>query len=326
MTLWSCSKQEDTQEAHTSLLRYPSYFGKPNLNSEKNPISESGIALGKKLFFDPILSGNNAISCATCHVPKLAFSDGIAQSTLGQNRELIIRNSPPIMNLAWHDNYFWDGGATDLESQALGPLTSLKEMGQDIRILADELNSQPEYPELFQNVFNDKITINYIIRALAQYQRSLISSNSKYDSYIRGTQNLTTEELHGLDVFTQNCSSCHKLGHFSDFEFHNNGLDSAFDFVSNEDERWGRYRITVDTKDIGKYKTPSLRNIEITYPYMHDGRFETLEEVLEHYSKNIRDYATLDATIPHSGFHFSEKEKTNVIQFLKTLTDPSFIK
>ena len=324
-SVWACTSKEDSQEVQSNLLTYPSYFGEPNLNLDKNPISKEGIALGEKLFFDPILSGNNNISCASCHLPKLAFSDGIAQSTLGDNGELLIRNSPALFNLAWHDNYFWDGGSNDLESQTLGPIMSESEMGQDLTSLLPELKTHSEYPDLFKKVFNDQITLNYVMFALAQYERSLISFESKYDAYVQGKVAYSEAELNGFQVFTQNCASCHSLGHFSDFDFHNNGLDTEFNFTSTEDQRWGRYRITMDVKDVGKYKTPSLRNIELTAPYMHDGRFLSLEDVIEHYSNGIKNSNTLDSLLPRKGFQFSAQEKGDLIQFLNTLTDENFI-
>ncbi|WP_234462598.1 cytochrome-c peroxidase [Adhaeribacter terrigena] len=307
----------------------PENLGKTVPFPDRNPFTREGILLGRKLFYDPTLSANNKISCATCHAPQKAFTDGLALGTLGVSGKALHRNAPTLQNLAWHKGWFWDGGAKDLESLNFGPLKHEDEMGQDLNELVTELKNNPEYAPLFKAAFpQDSISTITLTRALAQFQRTLISANSRYDKYVRKEGGkLDEQELEGLTIFQQKCSSCHATDFFTDFAYHNNGLDNTFpdDF---EAVAWGRGRISEKPADIGKYKTPTLRNIALTAPYMHDGRFKTLAEVLEHYNSGVKKSATLDAELqknPMPGIALTESEKTKLIAFLNTLTDPEFV-
>lgn len=314
----SCDSQDDTTPSFS--LSVPSSLGKFPIRTE-NPITQEGINLGRTLFFDPILSHNSRVSCSSCHFPKLAFSDGLTLSNTGISKKELIRHTPVLFNLAWHNGYFWDGGAHNLASQAFGPLTHTDEMGSNLNDVMQKLNESALYPILFQQAFPDeKITSKTLSFALEQYQLSLISGTSKYDDYLAGKNVLNTQELKGLKLFTKHCESCHQGNHFSDFSYHNNGLDSAFNY-EGEDPRLGRYRITLNLDDLGKYKTPSLRNIELTAPYMHDGRFNNLEKVLTHYQHNIQ----LSNTVELKNLSFNDDEKAAIITFLYTLTDEKFI-
>ncbi|MTI32665.1 cytochrome-c peroxidase [Xanthovirga aplysinae] len=296
---------------------------------ERNPITTPGVLLGRKLFFDPLLSANGEVSCASCHRQDLAFSDGQSLGRNGVSGNQLLRNAPVLVNLAWQPAFFWDGGARDLESQVFSPLTHADEMGKDLKILIAELNSDGEYTKLFKKAFQiDSISSAYVARALAQFERTIISFNSSYDQFLKGDTTLSDLALKGLKLYRTKCNSCHTEGFFTDHSYHNNGLDSVFN-DQYLGEKLGRFRISRDSSDLGKYKTPSLRNIAFSGPYMHDGRFATLEEVLEHYTTGVMKSKTLDSLLVQKdgrvGIALSEKEKKAIIAFLESLTDQSFL-
>lgn len=321
-----CSSDDDQPEnllPATYLLEAPTYFGAPIEHSE-NKLTPKGIELGRKLFYDPILSKNNDISCASCHQQHNAFADQQSPST-GDSKVGLERNSPTLFNLAWKTNFFWDGGAFNLESQILGPLTHADEMAANLNDIIEKLGHHDTYPSLFQAAFQDTIKTKYILYALAQFQKTLISKNTSYDLFFEKKYTYTHEELIGKTLFEKNCTSCHSYPHFSDFSYHNNGLDSIFNFTDPEDVNWGRYRITYLNQDKGKYHTPSLRNIAVSAPYMHDGRFKTLSEVINHYSEGIKNSHYTATQLPVNGFQFSLDEKLALEAFLRSLTDEIFL-
>lgn len=327
--LLSCSTDDEeqySQVAPQDWLGVPSYF--PTFpTTSTNPMTQAGVALGEKLFFDKRLSGNNQISCATCHQPQLSFTEGSALSTKGISGKPLLRHVPPIINLAWSTNgLFWDGGSTNLESQAFAPLAHEDEMYQDLEELVAELNESENYQQLFQDAFQDRIKINLVMKALAQYQRSIIYSKSLYDFYLQGEEEFNASEKRGLALFKNKCSQCHQDPLFTDNAYHNNGLDDTFTDASHDEMFFGRYRVTRRPEDLGKYKTPTLRNIEVTAPYMHDGRFSTLREVLDFYDSQVKDSETLDSFLKQNnrlGISLSEQDKNDLIAFLNTLTDTS---
>lgn len=296
---------------------------------EKNLMTKEGVELGRKLFYDPILSKTGAVSCATCHQQDKAFTDGRALTTAGVTGKSLLRHVPSLVNLAWMNGLFWDGGVKNLESVSFGPLTHPDEMGQDLKELTRKLQQHNLYPQLFKKAFgSDSVTSAAVGRALAQFQRTLISANSRYDKYVRTEPGgeLTEQELQGLVLFKQHCSSCHATDFFTDNSYHNNGLDN---FFPNDDEElaYGRGRISQSPADIGKYKTPTLRNIALTAPYMHDGRFATLEQVLEHYRTGVVASPGLAPELQQQlGLPISVVEKEMIIAFLHTLTDDVFVK
>ena len=321
-----CSSEDDQPEdllPTVYQLSAPSYFGTPIEHSE-NQLTLKGIELGRKLFYDPILSKNNNISCASCHQQNKAFADQKSPSTGDSGFELE-RNSPTLFNLAWKTDFFWDGGAFNLESQILGPLTHADEMASNLNELLDKLKNHNTYPALFQDAFEDTIKTKYVLYALAQFQKTLISKNTSYDLFLENKYNYTPQELVGKTLFEKNCTSCHTYPHFSDFDYHNNGLDSSFNFTDPEDMNWGRYRITFLDSDKGRYHTPSLRNIAVSAPYMHDGRFKTIAEVIEHYSKGVKNSVYTDTKLPENGFQFTSDEKAALEAFLISLTDEPFL-
>ena len=295
-----------------------------------NPLTVEGVTLGKKLFFDNILSANGTKSCASCHSPQKAFSDNTPTST-GIDGIAGTRNSMPLFNLAWNysDRFNWDGKALSLESQAEEPVENPIELHSDWNNVIVRLQAHPEYPSLFEEAFNSTtITKELTTKAIAQFERTLISANSKFDNYSLGLATLTQQELNGLDIFLRedkgDCFHCHGNPNnplWTDNDFHNNGLDSEFSDL-------GLGAVTGDPNDNGKFRSPSLRNLAFTAPYMHDGRFETLDEVIEFYSTGLQNSPTIDPlmkNIDQGGVQLSDNEKADLKAFLLTLSDPSFI-
>lgn len=320
----ACDKGEDEVPAATPYtLVIPQGLPPMNIPSN-NPLTVEGVALGKRLFYDPILSANNTQSCASCHIQETGFSETTQYST-GIDGIEGNRNAMPLINLGWQTKFFWDGGANGLESQVIGPITNPIEMHETMANVVAKLNAHAEYPDLFKAAFGSaEASSQNIMRAVAQFERTLISGNSKYDQYMRGETFLSSQELNGLSLFTDmekgDCSHCHSLGStFSDFEFRNTGLDSL-----PVDE--GRYLITLNSNDRGKFKTPSLRNVELTAPFMHDGRFQTLLECVQHYNTGFRYSANLD---PNLSFavkgRMTQQEMEDLVAFMKTLTDEEFV-
>lgn len=312
-------------------LAAPAHFPSP-VYIESNPLTEEGVLLGKMLFFDPKISANGTVSCASCHEPKLAFSDGVAIPQNGVSGKALERHSPVLFNLAWIGNgLFWDGGSKNLESQAFGPLTHADEMGMDMTELEDRLREGQTYTELFESAFEDGVTAPNTAKALAQFERTLISATSKYDQSLNPSAGvrLTESELKGLTLVKKHCAACHEGELFTDNKFHNNGIDDDFSDESHEMVYLGRYRISHAEADRGAFKTPSLRNSMISAPYMHDGRFETIDQVLDHYSGGVIDAVTtsplLYQTNGKAGIPLSDLEKSAIKDFLHALTDWDFV-
>lgn len=331
----SCKKEglaetKDLTDLHPVKLLFPANF--PALQEHPdNPLTAEGIELGRKLFYDVRLSGNNKISCASCHRQNLAFSDGLALSNQGFSGKQLSRHAPVLFNLAWADQgLFWDGGAKNLESQALGPLTSEEEMHQDLYELEAELKAIPDYVKQFKAVFKSEIRSAEVLKALAQFQRTLISANSAYDQYTTQGKStaLNAEELLGMKLVADKCGNCHSGALFTDQRFHNNGIDAQFS-DENEGIYQGHFRVSFNPADLGKFRTPTLRNVRLTAPYMHDGRFKTLEEVLDHYQSGIKISLTTDVSLfQHQGkpgIPMSNEEKKAIIAFLDALSDHEFI-
>jgi cytochrome c peroxidase len=320
----ACDKGEDETPAATPYtLVIPQGLPPMNIPST-NPLTVEGVALGKRLFYDPILSANNTQSCASCHLQEYGFTDPNQFST-GIDGIQGERNAMPLINLGWQTKFFWDGGANGLESQVIGPITNPIEMHETMENVVAKLNAHVEYPGLFKAAFgNEEVSSQNIMRAIAQFERTLISGNSKYDQYMRGETFLSSQELNGLSLFTDmekgDCVHCHSTGStFSDFEFRNTGLDSI-----PVDE--GRYLITLNQGDRGKFKTPSLRNVELTGPYMHDGRFQSLLECVQHYNTGFRYSANLDPNLTFAvKGRMTQQEMEDLVAFMKTLTDEEFV-
>lgn len=321
----SCREQGDVIPKEDDVLVAPirpSHFPEPVYKFGKNTYSKSGFELGRKLFFDPMLSSTGTVSCGSCHHQKDAFADGGKAFSNGVNGGITLRNSPVVFNMAWNSSFMWDGGVNHIEVMPLAPLTQANEMGETIIGIVRKLNAHPTYPAMFKQVFaRDTIDDQQMFWALAQYMGNLVSANAPYDRYVLGTGNMAGDELEGLVLFREHCASCHKEPLFTDYSFQNNGIDSVF-----ADE--GRYRITTKPDDMGKFKVPTLRNIALTAPYMHDGRFNTLQEVLANYAKGVKVSSTLSPLLNKNGkpgLSLSDKEQAEIIAFLHILTDETLI-
>ena len=333
LLLQSCCKtdcDEPTDEFNPSpySLVIPSTLPPMDIPAD-NPLTVEGVELGRMLFYEPLLSGDGTQACASCHMQSTGFTDTARFST-GIDGLQGGRNAMVAFNLAWSPTLFWDGRATSLEDQALGPVVNPIEMHETWANAAAKLNAHSEYPELFKKAFDiDEIDSSYVVKAIAQFERTLISGNSKWDQWIRGEAILTEQELRGWDLFNidgpvvgADCFHCHTAPHFTDFTFHNNGLDGDGAFTD-----LGLYEVTESDVDKAKFKTPTLRNIEVTGPYMHDGRFETLEEVVEHYNSGGHASSTVDPLMKNigEGLLLSPEDKQALIAFLRTLTDQDFL-
>lgn len=312
---------------------FPEHFPAPELGEDFELTTES-VLLGKTLFHDNALSVTNTVSCAFCHLPHEAFSDPSLQPWGVRPERSTRRHSMPLFNLAWKKGPFrWDGDEQSLRDQILRPITDPIELGEDLATLPKKLAAVGRYPELFGEAFGDsEITSERMAVAMEHYLFSLISADSKYDQAKKGEVALSEEEERGQFLFFQpiegeegvkgaGCATCHPAPLFTDHQFHNNGLR-----IRRRDR--GREEVTGEEADRGKFATPSLRNIEITSSYMHDGRFATLEEVVRHYSSGITKSGSLDpslAKLPGKGLQLSKEDEAALVAFLKTLTDPIYL-
>ena len=302
----------------------PGNFPEPVYDIKNNPITKNGFELGRQLFYETALSRDNSISCGNCHVQSSAFTQHGHDLSHGIDDQLGTRNSSPIMNLAWSKSFMWDGGVFHLELFPLSPITNPVEMDEKMENVLAKLSAKKEYQGKFIAAYGDTaITGKRVFNALTQFMLMCISSDSKYDSVMRNSgSKFTAVEQNGYQIFQKDCSVCHRAPLFTDGSFRNNGLDHTY----NPDS--GRQGITLDINDRFKFKVPSLRNNAYTVPYMHDGRFTTLDQVLDHYSKGIKESCTLDPTLRKNGVYgiaLSAEEKTALKAFLRTLNDKHFI-
>jgi cytochrome c peroxidase len=307
-------------------LALPARFPQPSLPRD-NPLTEEGIALGEKLFLDTALSRGKTQSCASCHRPEVAFSDAGRAFSLGAAGAPGKMNTMALFNLAWHDGFFWDGRAKTLREQVLHPIQDPLEMNERLEKVQAKLDT-PAYRASFARAFGSPgVTVERMALALEQYLLSLLSFDSKFDRAMAQTETYSPEEQRGFQLFLMehdpnrgfkgaDCFHCHGGYLFSNHRYFNNGLDA--------DPVPGRSAVTGEAGDRGKFKAPSLRNIALTAPYMHDGRFKTLEEVIEHYDHGVHRSPTLDPNLakhPPEGLGLTGAEKAALVAFLKTLTD-----
>jgi cytochrome c peroxidase len=299
-------------------FKTPTHFPEPHYKFENNKQTYDRFDLGRDLFYDPILSLDSSISCASCHTQTHGFADHNVNLSLGVNGTPGKRNSPALSNLAWYPSFMWDGGVNHIEIFSFAPITNPLEMHEDVGNVVNKLNSIPEYKAKFKKAYgNENVTDQHLLKALAQFMAMMISADSKYDKFILGTASFNSSESAGYELFQQYCASCHQEPLTTDFSFRNNGIDATFTDL-------GRALITLDSNDEGKFRVPSLRNITLTYPYMHDGRFFTLSQVLDHYSNGVNSSSTLDPSLG-SGFNFTQQQKNDIINFLYTLTDQNYL-
>ena len=339
LLLFSCHPKKQEQDWTTIPFRpqpyevpKPSQFVKMHI-PEDNPCTKEGIALGRRLFYDPLLSKDQSISCASCHQQALSFTDGNARSEGIANR-IGKRSVPSLINVGfYYTSLFWDGRVQSLEDQVLRSVEDSLELHNSWDLVENTLRKHPEYPRYFRQAFGintkEEIDRHLVAKAIAQFERTLVSHNSKYDQVQRGEAEFTKKEKRGWSIFfdasaelpDSECGHCHIDPLFTDLDFSNNGLEEVQNLDDFQDK--GRGAVSGRYYDNGKFRTPTLRNIELTAPYMHDGRFNSLEEVIDHYIK---------------GGHYSENASPNVrelaleashiddlIAFLKTLTDPTVL-
>jgi len=313
----------DNSNSNTSVYFYkPLNFPDPVYDLSKNAVTKEGFELGKALFNDPQLSRDNTISCAECHNQSYAFTHHGHPLSHGIEGKVGLRNAPPIQNTAWQKEFFWDGRVGDLDLFPIAPIENPVEMDEKLGNVLEKLKKSTRYPNLFKSAFGtDEINTQRFLKALSQFMNSLISDNSKYDKVMRHQGEVfTIDEKAGYDLFNAKCASCHEGALFTDQTYRNNGLP-----INEQLNDKGRFRITEKSSDLYKFKVPSLRNVELTAPYMHDGRFFTLDDVLNHYSRGVVQSETLDPILS-KGIVLNDEEKRKIILFLKTLTDKEFIR
>jgi cytochrome c peroxidase len=299
-----------------------------------NPVTVEGVKLGRYLFYDPVLSSDSTMSCASCHKQQAAFSDSPKQFSTGRNGAVMKRNTMPLFNLAWYPAFFWDGRATSIEEQVFHPVRAQGEMNLQWSVAAARLEQSKFYRPLFTEAFGrEKVDSVQISNAIAQFLRALISYQSKYDQVLNSRAYFTKDEFDGFvlvnDQTKGDCIHCHitdgdVLG--TTLVFSNNGLDSVYNPLDYPDK--GRGGVTGNVSDNGKFIVPSLRNLAFTAPYMHDGRFKTLEDVMEFYTSGVKPGANVDSKMGYAhqgGVTLTNEEKKKVIAFLLTLSDSSFI-
>lgn len=333
LSVLSCNQPDDSEPYVPTPYELQIPPGLPPMETfipADNPMTVEGVALGRKLFYDPILSGDNSQACADCHKQEFGFAEP-QQFSVGIDGSIGNRNAMALINLGWNQNgFFWDGREATLEDQALKPIVNPIEMNTTWPEVEAKLNASEEYKVLFKQAYNvDYIDSLTVAKAIAQFERTLISANSKFDKYYNQQAiSLSDQELRGLTLFLSNdgadCFHCHSLGGLiTTNQFENNGLD--VDFSADE----GYYAVTGEEADKGRFRIPTLRNIELTAPYMHDGRFFTLEQVVDHYSEGLQWSPNVNEGnlqfVHEGGVQLTQDEKQDLIAFLRTFTDTEFI-
>ncbi|MCW3126768.1 MAG: Cytochrome-c peroxidase [Bacteroidetes bacterium] len=301
-------------------FQLPKGFPVPNYTFKNNKPTPAGFTLGRMLFYDPILSKDSTTSCASCHQRIAAFAHIDHPLSHGINGLIGKRNVPALQNLAWGQSFMWDGGVNNLEVQPLSPMTNPIEMNSDLGEVLKKLKHSDYYRTAFKEAYGDTlISSERMLKAITQFTGMMVSSNSRYDKFMRHEDTLSQFEFNGLIVFREKCAKCHREPLFTDESFKSSGLMP--DTLLNDP---GRELITGRYKDENTYKVPSLRNVAMTYPYMHDGRFRSLEQVLDHYAAG--KFYTLNIS-PEllEARNLSDVEKKEIIAFLKTLTDKEFL-
>lgn len=308
--LTACQKDEPKEPEGTGneviSLQLPAGFPYPDIPADNLP-TQNRINLGKKLFNDVILSQNNSISCSSCHREHQAFVDGFMVST-GINNHVGTRNAQTILNSAYVPALLWDGKFASLEDQVQGPIENPKEMGSDINVAVQKLQNDPVYVDLFIKAYNEGPSVNTLKKAIACFERTLFTGSTRYDN-----NSLNTSEQNGKALFfgKANCSGCHNGFNFTNNNYENNGL-----YLNYADS--GRAMITQLSSDVGKFRVPSLRNIERTGPYMHDGKKSTLQAVVDHYNSGGQNHPNKSALIQPLGL--TAQEKQDLVNFLKALS------
>jgi cytochrome c peroxidase len=316
----SC-KKHDIIHYTTSLSQViPAGFPQPVYTFQDNPLTEEGFQLGRKLFYDGRLSRDTGFPCSSCHQEIAVFGTYEHDRSHGYNFSHTLRNAPPLFNLAWQKELHWDGQFKSLYTEATQPILTHNEMAENFFTIIFRLGNDTAYKRMFKSAFGTPVvTEDRILKALAQFTGYITSSDSKYDRYKRGEVTLTASEQNGYQLYQTNCATCHPEPMFTDYSYRNNGL--PVDPILND---YGRMRVTGKSEDSLKFKVPSLRNVYLTANYMHDGRFNTLMQVLNHYSTGIQNSLTLDPLLVNK-IPLSPDEKTDLYNFLKTLSDSTIL-
>jgi cytochrome c peroxidase len=310
-------KESEISKKDVELI-IPGNFPKPLYDFKNNRISPEGFMLGRKLFYDPILSKDSTISCQTCHQRVAAFAHIDHSLSHGIEGKIGTRNVPALQNLIWKDTYMWDGGVNNLEVQPINPITNPIEMNESLLNVIQKLKKNKNYVSLFKQAYKDTvINSERLLKALTQFTGLMISADSRYDNYLAGKDTFSAQEKKGLQLFRAKCASCHKEPLFTDNSYRNNGLrpDTSINDI-------GRGKLSGAATDNYKFKVPGLRNIEMTFPYMHDGRYKKLKDVLNHYGSEHP--AKVDPDLKTTGT-LSDAERKDIIAFLLTLTDKRFL-
>lgn len=318
--LGSCRKESRIKELELLQQDIPSGFPVPAYNFSDNPLSTEGFELGRKLFYDGRLSIDNATPCSSCHQQIAGFGTFEHDRSHGVNNSHTLRNAPGLFNLAWNTSFHWDGKYTTLVDAIAQPINGHIEMGESFNGVISKIQDDPAYRESFKKVFGYPfIRPEYILKALAQFIGYMVSANSKYDRYKKGTESFSPQEENGYQVYKANCATCHPEPLFTDYSYRNIGLP-----VDNFLKDYGRLMITGKAEDSLKFKVPTLRNTYISSNYMHDGRMGTLAQCVNHYRNSVQQSSTLDPLLA-TGITLTNTQTTDLLLFLRALTDSAFI-
>ena len=318
--LGACQKDDNPNDLTLVGQEIPEGFPDPVYRFADNPLNREAIELGRQLFYDGRLSLDGNFPCSSCHQQIAAFGTYQHDRSHGYNGSHTLRNAPVLFNLAWQDKFHWDAQFKSLFEEAAQPITGHIEMAETFNGVIDKLQKDALYRQQFKKIFRTQfISPEQILKSLAQFTGTLISANSKYDRYKKGQANFTPQEESGYQLFLSHCNSCHPEPLFTDYSLRNIGLP-----VDNFLNDYGRMMVTHDPGDSLKFKVPTLRNVYISSNYMHDGRFNTLAQCLNHYRTGIQQSPTLDPALTN-GIQLSDAEADNLAHFLRTLTDSTFL-
>lgn len=301
-------------------FKVPPGWPQPVYDFARNQLTREGVALGRRLFYDGRLSRDGNFACASCHQQFAAFATYDHNLSHGFNNSFTRRNSPGLFNLAWQKEFMWDGGINHLDLQPLAPMTDTTEMAETIDNVLKKLSADTAYKRMFRDAFgSETINTQRLTRALSQFLLTMVSANSKYDRVMRGQDSFDLPQRLGYEIFQQKCQQCHKPPLFTDFSYRNTGITT--DKFLND---YGRMKITRDPKDSLKFKVPSLRNVQLTFPYGHDGRFYSLQDVLDHYRKAVVNSPSVDSLV-RNNLPLSNYETGQLKAFMYALTDSAFL-
>ena len=323
ITIYACASTQLVAPKMEVAFDVPEGWPQPVYDFSKNPLTEAKIALGRKIFYDPILSRDSMISCASCHLSYTAFTHTDHDLSHGIDDRVGTRNSSALTNLAWSPYFMWDGAINHLDMQALAPIAHPDEMDFDVKLVIDRLNRNDSYKSAFKDAWGDDVaTGEHFLKSISQFILTIVTFNSKYDQVMREEEGVafTDKEQKGYAQFKAKCASCHVEPLFTDYSFQNNGLAVDPSLKDN-----GRMMVTGNVADSLKFKVPSLRNIEFSDPYMHDGRFRRLKFVMRHYGYGMVEHENLADQL-RGKIDLSADERVELIAFLKTLTDQEFLR